>query len=87
MPTTGNVFTCGQLQSDVVIFTPCPPATARGSREVHTTLTNDALGRINIEASGEPDDPRSDDLRQRQQWVSLDGITFRCAPSGQNGCP
>jgi hypothetical protein len=20
-------------------------------------------------------------------WVSLDGITFRCAPAGQNGCP
>jgi hypothetical protein len=20
-------------------------------------------------------------------WVSLDGISFRCAPSGQNGCP
>ena len=21
------------------------------------------------------------------QWVSLDGVTFRCGPSGENGCP
>jgi hypothetical protein len=21
------------------------------------------------------------------EWISLDGITFRCAPSGSNGCP
>jgi hypothetical protein len=21
------------------------------------------------------------------EWVSLDGLTFRCAPSGANGCP
>jgi hypothetical protein len=20
-------------------------------------------------------------------WISLDGLTFRCGPSGQDGCP
>jgi hypothetical protein len=62
-------------------------------RELHVTLTNSALGRINIDgpvtdrgAGAVSIDPPTT-FANAQEWISLDGISFRCAPSGQNGCP
>ena len=42
-----------------------------------------ALARLTVQTSGdvETDFPASD------EWVSLNGIVFRCGPAGQNGCP
>jgi hypothetical protein len=68
-------------------------------REVHVTLTNGALGRITVDpdppaaALGIPpelgtvlvESPTTE--ANAKEWVSLDGITFRCAPSGSDGCP
>jgi hypothetical protein len=52
------------------------------------TISNNAPGRINVENDGivaiELGFPT---FANAKQWVSLDGISFRCAPSGQNGCP
>lgn len=28
-----------------------------------------------------------DVLPGADEWISLDGLTFRCAPSGSSGCP
>jgi hypothetical protein len=64
-------------------------------REVHVTLTNGALGRISIDgpaltpglgAGAVSIDPPTT-FANAEQWISLDGISFRCAPSGSNGCP
>jgi hypothetical protein len=53
-----------------------------------TTISNNKVGRINVRSGGgleiEFNFPAYADARN---WVSLDGLTFRCAPSGQNGCP
>ena len=63
-------------------------------REVHTTLSNGALARINVdgpaafreEAGAVSIDPPTTVANSRV-WLSLDGISFQCSPSGQNGCP
>ena len=43
-----------------------------------------AAGRVDIHPSGEV---QASSSMPSNSWVSLDGITFRCAPSGSNGCP
>jgi hypothetical protein len=57
---------------------------------VYAVLSDDQLGVIYIETDDSPGGPGG---RVRLQsgnpnaWVSLDGISFRCEPSGVNGCP
>ncbi len=52
------------------------------------TVSNDNPGRININPTGDVQiQPNFPSWPNAQQWVSLDGITFRCGPAGQNGCP
>jgi hypothetical protein len=55
--------------------------------EVHPVIAGGGLGRITIESSGSVKVEPPTTLAQAGAWVSLDGISFRCAPSGQNGCP
>lgn len=59
-------------------------------------ISNDKPARVNIMPPHELDgaqrstveiEPNFPAVTDAKQWVSLDGITFRCAPSGQNGCP
>ena len=49
------------------------------------------LARVDVFSGGEvqlSDAPLSTAGRDTKvSWVSLDGISFRCAPSGQHGCP
>jgi hypothetical protein len=59
-------------------------------QEVHPTLTNNVPWRINVNPTGNVEiEPATPDMWNNNfsQWISLDGISFRCAPSGQNGCP
>ena len=64
-------------------------------REVHSTITNSALGRVNVDGvdaalglpAGSVSVAASTAVADAKEWVSLDGISFRCAPSGANGCP
>lgn len=55
---------------------------------VFTISANNKPGRVDVLANGQivPDGsyPGLDDVRN---WLSLEGISFRCAPSGQDGCP
>jgi hypothetical protein len=56
--------------------------------EVHAIVSNDKPAGINIAAHGlvhiEVGFPTWPDAKA---WVSLDGVTFRCGPSGRHGCP
>lgn len=56
--------------------------------EVFTTSSNNKPARVNINSVGvlmiEPNYPTWTDAKG---WVSLSGITFRCDPPGQFGCP
>ena len=58
------------------------------------TVSNNAPARINVQHEGfnnglgavriEIGYPT---VANAKQWVSLDGLSFRCGPSGVDGCP
>lgn len=56
--------------------------------QLFTVSSNNKPGRVDVRANGsiviEVGYPTFDDAKA---WLSLDGISFRCTPSGQNGCP
>ena len=78
---------------DRMIFA-LPPGFRPPRREVNSALSNFNLARVNVDGpafAGLPAgavsvDPPTD-AADAKQWLSLDGISFRCAPSGVAGCP
>ena len=82
-----------RFSTDALIFT-LPSGYRPATRVVHEVLTNEALGRVNVDGpalAGFPPGGVSVDppttVPNAKQWVSLDGIKFRCAPAGVDGCP
>jgi hypothetical protein len=85
---------CGFSGSGPVIFN-LPDGYRPAARNVFATITNSALGRVNVDGpqvfaalgpgAVSVDGPTT--VANASQWISLDGISFRCAPSGSNGCP
>lgn len=53
-------------------------------RHLFTVLSNGVAARVDVSPSSRVEYISGGDP---YQWLSLDGITFRCAPSGANGCP
>jgi hypothetical protein len=71
-----------------------PPGYRPARREVNATLTGGALGRVNVDGPALASQPAGSVSTESPttpgsawNFLSLDGITFRCAPSGSNGCP
>ncbi len=92
---SGDVCNWAAGDGDWRIFV-LPPGYRPALRSIHTTIANNALARINIDGNanpfGEPDGVVAVDTgvvseSAARAFVSLDGITFRCAPSGVAGCP
>ena len=55
---------------------------------MHVILTNSHVGRVNVDPDGIVSvDPSIVTAGDIANWVSLDGISYRCAPSGSNGYP
>jgi hypothetical protein len=58
------------------------------SRAVFSIISVNKPGRVDVLADSsikiEPGYPTWVDAKQ---WISLDGISWRCAPAGENGCP
>ena len=90
-----GVDTCDfSVTSDRRIFN-LPPGYRPALREVEVALSSSAVARVNVDndLSAQPSGPGAVmiDLPATEEtaknWVSLDSITFRCAPSGVNGCP
>ena len=80
--------------SEALIFN-LPAGYRPAAREVFATLTNSELGRVNVAgpvvnanqgAGAVSIDPPTTEVNAKQ-WLMLDGISFRCAPSGSDGCP
>jgi hypothetical protein len=82
------------LDTDLLIFT-LPQGYRPDKREVHVTSTNFDLGQVVVEGATFPifgeggiaAQPPLQTEANAKEWISLDGISFRCAPSGVNGCP
>ena len=70
-----------------------PPGYRPAAREVLTSISNDTLARIDVwgpagvQNAGTVVAGSATSASNARQWVSLDGLSFRCAPSGVNGCP
>ena len=64
------------------------PGYRPGYRAVFSIISANKPGRVDVLPDSsiqiEPGYPNFVDAKQ---WVSLDGISWRCAPSGENGCP
>ena len=77
---------------DVRIFK-LPPGFRPLVRNVFPTLSSAGLARVNVDGPGRGGQPagavslESVDKAATEGGVSLDGISFRCAPSGVDGCP
>jgi hypothetical protein len=65
-----------------------PPGYRPEYQTLFTNSSNDKPGRVDVGTGGaifiEPNYPTMTDAKA---WVQLDGLTFRCWPSGQDGCP
>lgn len=52
------------------------------------TVSGNSPGRVNVRSGGNVEiEPSFPTIAHARNWVTLDGLTFRCAPSGANGCP
>ena len=63
--------------------------------EALATISNNAPARVNVLRQSFGTDgpgavmiePGFPTVADAKQWVSLDGLSFRCGPSGEDGCP
>lgn len=80
--------------SDQLIFN-LPVGYRPGLREVEIALSNGQLARVNIDGpapsaalgAGSVSVEFPATTTNAKQWLSLDGISFRCHPAGASGCP
>jgi len=79
----GFAIRCGHAEPS--IFT-LPPGFRPGKRERFVAIMENptlAMGQVTVEAKG---DVVADEVIENGS-IALDGITFKCAPSGSDGCP
>jgi hypothetical protein len=82
----GVATRCGTPASGDTIFT--LPAGSRPEHLEHLgTVAADAFGAVIVDPSGNVTAVAGNFSREAGGWISLDGLTFRCGPAGQNGCP
>jgi len=79
---------CGNfLPADYRIGT-LPMGSRPAAQNLFPVLSNNKLGRVDIAPNGDMViNPNFPSFPDAEAWVALDGISFACAPSGQNGCP
>lgn len=86
----GQGSACGDDPGDSQVFPGALPEGYRpANRELFTISSNEKPARLDVTVSGEPriGVPSNPSWADAKAWVSLDGVSYRCAPSGQNGCP
>jgi hypothetical protein len=83
----GVATKCGTPASGDTIFT--LPAGSRPQHLEHLgTVAADAFGALVVDPDGHVTAVAGNFSRDAGGgWISLDGLTFRCGPSGANGCP
>ncbi len=75
------------LNSRQASFVRLPPGYRPAARTIFTTISNSKLARVDAWADGRvyPVPPTTG--ADVGAWLSLSGISFRCAPAGVDGCP
>ena len=89
--TTSNCGFNAGLGGDATFSSALPQGYRPANIELFTITAGNKPGRLDWFPDGQPflgaalaGYPSFADLKN---WLSLDGVSFRCAPSGQNGCP
>lgn len=85
----GPVNACGTQPEDRVIQT-LPPGYRPAERSLFISHVSGKFGRVDVLPTGDVTFEGTVDSgtwADAKDWVTLDGITFRCEPSGSNGCP
>jgi hypothetical protein len=84
----GNFSSCnGSSSFDGIIFV-LPPGYRPDAGLIYPTISNDQLGRVTVGGNGHVSiEDGLPAFSEAKNWVALDVVTFRCGPSGQNGCP
>ena len=81
----GVATKCGNPPSGNTIFT--LPAGFRPAKLEHFgTVAANAFGAVEVDNSGHVM-VAAGDVGFLTGWISLDGLSFRCGPSGSDGCP
>jgi hypothetical protein len=87
----GNSINCApatQFDQSIVLIGGLPAGHTPENRSLFTVTSNNKPGRVDIFANGvvlaENNYPTIADSKVN---LSLDGITYRCGPSGASGCP
>jgi hypothetical protein len=84
----GNAHLCADGNSFNSLILTLPPGYRPGFAYALTTTSNNAPGRLNVRTGGDLAIQNSyPTFVNAKGFVSLDGLSFRCAPSGQDGCP
>jgi hypothetical protein len=87
----GTTNACGTIpgfDENIVAVGGLPDGYRPQNRSLFTISSNNLPGRVDIFANGTISAfPGYPTYANMEQWVQLEGITFRCAPSGANGCP
>jgi hypothetical protein len=82
----GVALQCGTPSSGNTIFT--LPAGSRPQHLEHFgTVAADAFGAVIVDPDGHVTAVAGNFSNGTNGWISLDGLTFRCGPPGQDGCP
>ena len=68
------------------VFT-LPPGYRPAATESHITLQNGRRAGVDVNSFGQVILELINTPMGKGEWASLDGVSFRCAPSGSDGCP
>jgi hypothetical protein len=79
----GVAVMCGAPPSSLRVFT-LPLGYRPARREHHAAVYSTGVKELWIDPNG---DVIAINIGSPGNWVSLDGVTFRCTPPGNNGCP
>ena len=87
----GSNFDCGDApgaDETIVSVDGIPTGYRPELRSLFTVTSNNTPARVDVFANGTISAfPGYPTYANMEQWVSLDGISWRCGPSGSNGCP
>ena len=82
----GNSLACGQPDDAFLLNDYLPQGYRPANRELFSITSNGKPGRVDVLSNGMPQiEVGYPTFPDAKAWVSLDGISYRCAPSGQNG--
>jgi hypothetical protein len=82
----GIATKCGAPPAGDIIFT-LPAGYRPDELNTFGTLAGNGLGRVGVDELGQVQRLAGNVDAQTGGWIYLESLSFRCTPSGQNGCP